>query len=195
MPVPSPFSMNFNDHQDMPKARSWSFHILSALRKNRNSYLKLAFSMRSLRTSPHQSSFFSFLFCLFVDFLIFRSTREFFTHMETSPVQMKDLYSTLVTIEQWGFFCVPHLLWHGPFIPVADLLAGELSLPVSTTWVCRDRESNSNLPHVGRTLYQMSNKFKSSACSHSHLSAELYKCGVRNYFLCTCIWCLASSMM
>ena len=56
MPVPSPFSMIFNDHQDMPKARSWSFHILSSLRKNRNSYLKLAFSMRSLRTSPHQTS-------------------------------------------------------------------------------------------------------------------------------------------
>ena len=64
MPVPSPFSMNFNDHQDMTKARSWSFHILSALRKNRNSYLKLAFSMRSLRTSPHQFSFF-FFFCFF----------------------------------------------------------------------------------------------------------------------------------
>ena len=171
----------------MTKARSWSFHILSALRKNRNSYLKLAFSMRSLRTSPHQFSFFFFF--------IFRSTREFFTHVETSPEPMKDLYSTLVTIEQWGFFCVPHLLWHGPFMPIADLLAGELSQPVLTTWVCRDRESNSNLPHVGRTLYQMRNKFKSSACSHSHLSAELYKCGVRNYFLCTCIWCLASSMM
>ena len=25
-----------------------------------------------------------------------------------------DLFSTLMAIEQWGFFNVPHLLWHGP---------------------------------------------------------------------------------
>ena len=25
-----------------------------------------------------------------------------------------DLYSAVITIEQWGFFSVPHLLWHGP---------------------------------------------------------------------------------
>ena len=30
-----------------------------------------------------------------------------------------DLYSALMAIEQWGFFSVPHLLWHGhPFIMV-----------------------------------------------------------------------------
>ena len=72
--------------------------------------------------------------------LIDRSTREFFTHMETSPLPVKDLCSALMAIEQWGFFSVP--LWHGPsaykgllrgpvtFTPVAESLAVELSIPV-----------------------------------------------------------------
>ena len=53
-----------------------------------------------------------------------------------------DLRSALIAIEQWGFFCVPHLLWHetsvynGQFrgsvtlISIAKHLAVELSLPV-----------------------------------------------------------------
>ena len=56
-----------------------------------------------------------------------------------------DLYSALMAIEQWGFFSVPHLLWHGASIynghlrgpvtltPVAERLAVELSLTVFTT--------------------------------------------------------------
>ena len=56
-----------------------------------------------------------------------------------------DLCSALMAIEQWGFFSVPHLLWHGasvynghlrgPMIltPIAERLAVELSLPVFTT--------------------------------------------------------------
>ena len=56
-----------------------------------------------------------------------------------------DLSSALMTIEKWGFFEVPHLLWHGSTLynshlrgpvtltPVAELLAVELSLPVFTT--------------------------------------------------------------
>ena len=56
-----------------------------------------------------------------------------------------DLYSALMAIEQWEFFNVPHLLWHGqtlykvhlqrPVIltPIAERLAEELSLPVLTT--------------------------------------------------------------
>ena len=43
----------------------------------------------------------------------FHLTREFFTHLKTSPLLMNsskfDVYSGLVTIEQWGFFKVPHL--------------------------------------------------------------------------------------
>ena len=51
--------------------------------------------------------------------------------------------------EQWGFFSMPHLLWHGASIynghhrgpvtlkPIAERWAGELSLPIFTTYVCR----------------------------------------------------------
>ena len=56
-----------------------------------------------------------------------------------------------MVIEQWGFFNVPQLLWHGPTVynghlqrpvtltPVAERLAVELPLPVFTSQVCRDR--------------------------------------------------------
>ena len=47
---------------------------------------------------------------------IFRPTREFFTHSETSPMPVKgcnfDFCSALMAIEQLGFLSVPHLLWH-----------------------------------------------------------------------------------
>ena len=61
----------------------------------------------------------------------------------------------LGTHGHWGFFSVPHLLWQGASVynghlrgpktltPVAGHLAVELSLPVFTTWVCRDWDSNS----------------------------------------------------
>ena len=100
---------------------------------------------------------------------VYRPTQEFFTHMETSPLLVKgcnfDLCSALTAIEQWGFFNVPHGLRHRPIIynghlqrlvtltPVAEHLAVELSLPVFTTWVCRDRGSNPDLLHARRTLY------------------------------------------
>ena len=53
-----------------------------------------------------------------------------------------DHCSALMAIEQWGFFSVPHLLWHGTTVykghlrgpvtltPIAERLAVELSLPV-----------------------------------------------------------------
>ena len=59
-----------------------------------------------------------------------------------------DLYSALMAIEQWGFFNVPHLLWHKPSLYhghlwgpvtitfVAERLALELSRPVLTTLLC-----------------------------------------------------------
>ena len=65
-----------------------------------------------------------------------------------------DLYSALMSIEQWGFFSVPHVLWHrasvhnghrrGPvtLTIVADRLALELSLPVLMTKVCHSWDSN-----------------------------------------------------
>ena len=76
-----------------------------------------------------------------------------------------DLCSALMAIDQWVVFNVPHLLWHGPTLynghlrgpvtltPVAERLAVELSLPVFTTQVCRDRWSDPDLPHARRTLY------------------------------------------
>ena len=57
-----------------------------------------------------------------------------------------DQCSALMTIEQWGFFDVPHLLWHGAsvyygylrgpvtLISFADRLKVELSLPVFRLW-------------------------------------------------------------
>ena len=65
-----------------------------------------------------------------------------------------NLSSSLMAIEQWGFFSMPHLLWHGVSVynihlrrPVtltciAERLAVELSLPVLTNWVCRGWDSN-----------------------------------------------------
>ena len=56
----------------------------------------------------------------FVLFGVYRPTREFCTHLETSPLQIKgcnfDLCSTLTAIEQWGSFNVPHPLRHGPTV-------------------------------------------------------------------------------
>ena len=50
-----------------------------------------------------------------VCFGVYRPTREFFTHMDTSPLLVKGCKcSALMAIEQWGFFSVPHLLRHGP---------------------------------------------------------------------------------
>ena len=48
---------------------------------------------------------------------VYRPTREFLTHMETSPLRWRaanfDLCSALMAIEQWGFFSARHLLRHG----------------------------------------------------------------------------------
>ena len=104
--------------------------------------------------------FFSWVFF----FWVYRPTREIFTLMETSPLQILTC-SPLMVIEQWGFLSVPHRLWHrasvyyghlrGPVTlsPIVERLAVELSLPVFTTKVCRDRGLNPNFPHTRRTLY------------------------------------------
>ena len=80
------------------------------------------------------------------------------------------LCSALMAIEQWGFYSVPHLLWHGTFVfnghlrgPVtftliAERLAVGLSLPVffrlrSVAAGIR----TSNLPLEGRTLSRLHN--------------------------------------
>ena len=65
-----------------------------------------------------------------------------------------DLCLALTTIEQWWFFSVTHLLWHGASVynnhppqgpvtltPIAGREAAELSPPVFTTSVCRGWDS------------------------------------------------------
>ena len=76
-----------------------------------------------------------------------------------------DLRSALTAIEQWGFFSVPHLLWHGlsvynghllgpkPLTSIAESLAVELSLYLFLR--LRSVAAGiraSNLPLAGRTL-------------------------------------------
>ena len=94
---------------------------------------------------------------LFVCFGVYHPTQEILTHMETSPLPLKSckFWPMLGTHGHWGFFSVPHLLWQGASVynghlrgpktltPVAGHLAVKLSLPVFTTWVCRDWDSNS----------------------------------------------------
>ena len=91
-----------------------------------------------------------------------------------------DLCSALMAIEQWGFFNVPHLLWHGPtiyngnfrgpvkLIPVAERLAVELLVNVFMTWVCRDRGSNHNLPHASSLDHQDSSTYHRSSWRTVH---------------------------
>ena len=79
-------------------------------------------------------------------------------------VHVFDLYLALVAIEQWGFFSVPHLLWHGSSVYVGHLwgpvtltsdverLAVELSITVLMIYVCRTRGSNTNHLHARRML-------------------------------------------
>ena len=61
---------------------------------------------------------------------------EFFTHLATSPLPRTaanfDLNSELMAIEQWRFFSVPHILWHGAFV-----YNGHLRGPVTLTPICR----------------------------------------------------------
>ena len=60
------------------------------------------------------------MLCLFIYlyWVFFRPTREFFTHVKTSTLSVKGCKfwpnSTIMAIEQWRFFSVSHhLLWHG----------------------------------------------------------------------------------
>ena len=75
-----------------------------------------------------------------------------------------DICLALMATEKRGFFSVPHLLCHrasvynvhlrGPvtITPIAERLTVELLLPVFTTQVCRDWDSNTQPPLARRTL-------------------------------------------
>ena len=74
------------------------------------------------------------------------------------------LYTALMAIEQWGFFSVPHLLWHRA--SVCGHLWGSTTLTCCRTigsgavttcfQIYHDPESNPDLPHVRQKLYKMS---------------------------------------
>ena len=100
-----------------------------------------------------------------MEFGVFRPTREFFIHLETSPLPVKGckFWPMLGTYGQWVFFHVPHLLWHGAPVynghlrgpvtltPIAFQLAVEQSLPVLKAKVCCGWESNTQ-PYACRAI-------------------------------------------
>ena len=73
--------------------------------------------------------------------------KKIFTHIKTSPLPAKGckFCSALMAIEQWGFFSVLLLLWHGTSVynghlrgpvtltPITERLAVDMTLPVFTT--------------------------------------------------------------
>ena len=84
----------------------------------------------------------------------------------------------------WGFFNMPHLLWHGPILyngylqgpvtlkPVAKRLTVELSLNVLKTKICPDCKSNPNLPYAGWTLYLYTTTVVKMSLRVNHIIAE-----------------------
>ena len=72
-----------------------------------------------------------------------------------------DLCSVLMATEQWWYFSVQHLLWHGASVyndhlrgpviltPIAERLTVELSLPVFTALVCRIWDLNAQASPCG----------------------------------------------
>ena len=88
----------------------------------------------------YKNLFVCFFVCLFG---VYRPTRGFFTHRETSPLLAKGckfwpICSALMAIEQWGFFCVPHLLWHGAsvIIVISENPWHSHLLPSVWQWSC-----------------------------------------------------------
>ena len=75
--------------------------------------------------------------CLFG---VFRPTREFFTHFETSPLQWSatnfDLYLALRATEQWRCFNVLHILWHGPTPLTLKTFPSECILDRASIYIC-----------------------------------------------------------
>ena len=77
-----------------------------------------------------------FAVCLCV--WVFCPTREFFTHWRHYRYLWKALsfYSVLMTIGQWGFFSVPHLLWHRISVYNGHLWKPKTLLPNDWQWSC-----------------------------------------------------------
>ena len=110
-------------------------------------YMDLLLSALYIRDEGISQEEFEGSFCLFVclEGGGVRPTRQFFT-IVGERLQKFHLCSAVMAIEQWGFFNVSHLLWHGPTVynghlrgpltltPIAKRWAEELVLPVLTTW-------------------------------------------------------------
>ena len=99
-------------------------------------------------------------YCLFVcSFTPHSSIKNLYMYNNFLPT------STLMAIEQWGFFNMPHLLWNrasfyndhlrGPITltPIVQHLTVELPLPVFITMVCRVLGSNPDIPHASWYCY------------------------------------------
>ena len=88
---------------------------------------------------------------------VYRPTREFFTHMETSRYSWPLSSEGSLTCHTYCDRGLPPYNGdiRGPvtLTPVAEHLAVELSLAVITTLVCHDFGLNPDLPHAIRTLY------------------------------------------
>ena len=95
--------------------------------------------------------------------------------------------STLMATKQWGFFSVPHLLWHGASVnnghlrgpvtlaPNAERVAVRLSLPVLTILVCRGWDSKTQPSAWG-----------ANALTHCTTAAACWLLFL--LFLFVCIW-------
>ena len=118
---------------------------------------------QSMSKAVGKSSYIHILFCKFSEILSNwtknhkKKNKQTNTHIESSPLSENaandDLCLALMSIELWGFFSVPRLLWHGTSVfnghlrgPVtltpAERLAMVLSLPAFTTYVCRGWDLN-----------------------------------------------------
>ena len=117
-------------------------------------YMDLLLSALYIRDEGISQEEFEGSFCLFVCLegggggsshsKIFYSFGDFTIVGER--LQKFHLCSAVMAIEQWGFFNVSHLLWHGPIVyngqlrepltltPIAKHWAEELVLPVLKTW-------------------------------------------------------------
>ena len=132
-------------------------------------HCKYTLNMNSLKISYTWFYMYILIVCLFACLEVFVSLENCSLIWRRHHCWWKDanfdLFSALMAIEQWGFFSVPHLLWHRASVyfkivylrglmtltPIAELLTVELSLPILTTSVTASIRTP-NFPLVVRTL-------------------------------------------
>ena len=105
-------------------------------KKQFTKYIIVLFRSRKL-----QSRCYSFV-CLFV--WGFSTHSRDFTHMETHHYRWRaansDICLALMAIEQWGFFSVSRLLWHGAFVTmvISEDPRHSHVLPSDSQWSCHN---------------------------------------------------------